>query len=73
MLSATVTMITPDRKVVVSRVSFPYGAPYDETEFYRRLSSDIGDATFKGDPLLTTKVKRAIISIEYYVQSYRKL
>jgi len=73
MISATVTLVTPDRKVIVSRVAFPYGQPFDETEFYRRLSSDIGDATFKGDPLLTTKVKRSIISIDYYVQHYRKL
>jgi len=73
LISATVTMILPDGRVVVSRVAFPYGQPYDETEFYRRLSSDIGDATFKGDPLLTTKVKRSIISIDWYVQHYRKI
>ncbi|MBU1173025.1 MAG: CFAP97 domain-containing protein [Proteobacteria bacterium] len=73
MISATVTLVTPDGRVVVSRVLFPYGQPFDESEFYRRLSSDIGDATFKGDPLLTTKVKRAIIGIDYYVQTYRKI
>lgn len=73
MISATVTLVTPEGKVVVSRIAFPYGAPYDEDEFYRRVASDIGDVTFKGDPELTDKVRRAVISIDWYVQHYRKI
>lgn len=73
MISATVTMVTPDGRVVISRIAFPYGETFNESEFYRRVASDIGDATFRGDPLITSKVRRSIISIDYYIQTYRKI
>jgi len=73
MPTATVTLLMPDGRILISRVGLPIGRKVQQAELLRRLASDIGDATFPDDPQLTDKLKKAIIGIDYYVQEYRKI
>lgn len=70
MISATVTLVGPDGRVYVRRIAFPYGKPYDEGEFYHRLASSVGDDIAPRDPELTTKVRRSVIGVDWYIQRY---
>ena len=72
-LSATVTVLGPDGKIYVSRVSFPFGVPYDRAEFRARLASSLADEIFVGDPKRTPKINASVIGIDWYVQTYRPL
>jgi len=72
-LSATVTLLTPDGKVIVTRVSMPFGTEYNDADFRAKVTSSVYDKMFPGDPHSTTKTMGSVISIDWYVESYRPL
>ena len=72
-LSATVTLIAPDGKVVVTRVAMPFGTKYNDADFRAMVTSSVYDRMFPGDIKATTKTMGSVIAIDWYVEEYEAL
>jgi hypothetical protein len=77
MLGITVSVLLPNGKVEVYHIGFPFGKPFDKTEFIRRLTSAIqqrhSDTNGKEgyrDMDLSANVRKMILTQKEYVVEY---
>jgi hypothetical protein len=72
-LSATVTIITPDGRVLTSDVRLPFGTKYDDFDFKHRLVSSFADRGWTGDPRMTEKILSYVVHVDWYIEYYHAI